>query len=132
MKVGGTTTTTTSIDVPGKRNTYTRIECCCQGIVYCNEALSLTRARGFFSYSMATKIEQAEKGKKNLLVLSNRRKKSAKRRTKDNSYNFAQRVVPLLHPDILRRRAFFLLLLLLLCSFLLALYETMHRSLKTT
>ena len=37
----------TYIDVPGKRNTYTRIERCRQGIVYCNEVLSLSLCLSF-------------------------------------------------------------------------------------
>jgi hypothetical protein len=74
VKVGGTT----YISVPGKRNT--RIEYCCQGIVYCNEALFL------FLDDDKDRID-GEGKKKTRCVVKQKEKKKLEKRTKDNSYN---------------------------------------------
>ena len=88
------------IAVPGKRNTYTGIECCCQGIVYCNEALSLSHSLLLESDKDRTQAREGEKKKRPMRVVKQKRKKSSRRERK-TTRTILRRVVPLLHPDIL-------------------------------
>lgn len=109
------------IAVPGKRNTYTGIECCCQGIVYCNEALSLSHSLLLESDKDRTQAREGEK-KSGRCALSNRRGKNPREENERQLVQFYEELFPCC---IL---TFFFLLLLAFDETTTAINVALHRS----